>query len=373
MHLLRLSFLLGLAAAVYKLWIQQVLVLLGYGRTIESLGNTDCVAIPALAACEKIVLHQPTGLLFLACSTVESRAHWIPAVDQLNTSGPANVDYFATYNHDSGDIVRLEAPLPVETHGMDVVPSAADPSQLYIYAINHRKVHSALTVGADSTIEVFVHNLGAAELKHLHTVRDPTIIAPNDVVGHSNGREFFWTNDHASKTGHMRHLSVLGLETGSVGYCNLDSGCKMAIRHLRGANGIARQPDNGTVFVGNCIFGGVHVLETQPDNTLVKKSSIPIDRPIDNLSIDKDGVLWAAGMPYPLSLLKHLANPSLLSPTSAHAAHADPNSSSQFRVVKMFEDDGNIARATTTVVHDAERRRLFLHGNAAPHLTVCNL
>ncbi|KAF8210112.1 hypothetical protein K438DRAFT_1809026 [Mycena galopus ATCC 62051] len=335
------------------------------GRVIESLGTPGCTIVPALAACEKIVLHAPTGVLYLACSSPESRAHWTPALLQLNASGP-DADYLATYDPQTGVVARLEPSFKgIMVHGMDVVPSASNPAEVFIYAVNHRKPadpNSAPITGADSTIEIFKTTVGSTTLTHLRTIRDPVIIAPNDIVGSPDGESFFFTNDHDSKTGKMRTLALVGLEYGSVGYCNINSGCKFAARNLHSANGIVRATNNDTFYVANSLWGGVTVLQRQTDNALLKTHSIPTDRGLDNLSMDTDGVIWAASFPDAFALIRHIADPSKLSPTSAHSI-----------AMNTGPDDGTLACGTTSVVHDVQGKRLYLHGIASPHLTVCPL
>lgn len=111
--------------------------------------------------------------------------HWTPALTQLNASGP-DADYLATYDPSTGILARLEPSFPgLMVHGMDVV-SSSNPSELFIYAVNHRKPadpKSAPVVGADSTMEIFKTTVGTTSLKHVRTIRDPAIITPNDVVG----------------------------------------------------------------------------------------------------------------------------------------------------------------------------------------------
>jgi len=260
------------------------------------------------------------------------------------------------------------------------VPSASNPAEVFIYAVNHRKPadpNSASITGADSTIEIFKTTVGSTTLTHLRTIRDPVIIAPNDIVGSPDGESFFFTNDHDSKTGKMRTLALVGLEYGSVGYCNINSGCKFAARNLHSANGIVRATNNDTFYVANSLWGGVTVLQRQTDNALLKTHSIPTDRGLDNLSMDTDGVIWAASFPDAFALIRHIADPSKLSPTSAHsiAMNTGPGSfyGEKFKVTKVFEDDGTLACGTTSVVHDVQGKRLYLHGIASPHLTVCPL
>ncbi|CAK5281472.1 unnamed protein product [Mycena citricolor] len=284
----------------------------------------------------------------------------MPAVQQLNASGP-DIDYLVMYNPDSGVIQRLEPSLSgLSVHGMDVVASSSNPAELFIYAVNHRKPigpKSALTAGANSTIEIFKTVVGSGQILHVQTVHDPVIISPNDVVGSPDGSSFFFTNDHASKLGVV-------LLAGVMSHLVVASG-------IHGANGIIGSPGNSTFFVASTFTGGVTVFERQNDNAFLKTHHIPIDRPIDNLSMDENGAVWAAAP----AMLRHIANPSSLSPSSAHviAMNTGPGSfyGEKYTVTKIFEDDGLLAPGTTTVAFDTRRNRLFLHGIAAPHLTVC--
>jgi len=101
----------------------------------------------------------------------------------------------------------------------------------------------------------------------------------------------------------------------SVVYCDVKEGCKYAIQNMFSNNGIARAP-NGTFYVAHTLSGGLSVLEEQSDNTLVITDHIQFgalifgtsvgevnlmsldaftDDPLDNLSIDSEGHVWAAG------------------------------------------------------------------------------
>lgn len=146
----------------------------------------------------------------MACSRVESRPLWLPAVGHLNASGVALGDgHVATYEISTGKITRLQledfpaGPQGLSTHGMDVVPSAQDPSLLYLYMVNHRapSVGDSAEIGADSVIEIFETKVGSGVMKHRKTVKDTVILTPNDVVGFPDGKSFYFTNDHAVKTG----------------------------------------------------------------------------------------------------------------------------------------------------------------------------
>lgn len=46
------ALLVAFLAVAYPLFVKPFLGLLGVGRVIESVGNTDCIVVPELQACE---------------------------------------------------------------------------------------------------------------------------------------------------------------------------------------------------------------------------------------------------------------------------------------------------------------------------------
>lgn len=171
--------------------------------------NTSRLLLSLMMSPE-LVLHQPTGVIYAACSTPVSRTHWIPALDQLNSTGASTDDYVATYNPFTGRVTRLKrndfnAGRGLSLHGMDVVASKTDPDILYIYLVNHRiplGPQSARDIGADSVIEVFSTTVGGSTMDHWHTIEDQNvIITPNSVSGSADGKSFYFTNDHAVRVG----------------------------------------------------------------------------------------------------------------------------------------------------------------------------
>ncbi|KDR75055.1 hypothetical protein GALMADRAFT_523479 [Galerina marginata CBS 339.88] len=378
--------LLAVVGGFYQIYVKPVLATFGYSpdRIINPTGNTNCKTVPELKACEKLVLHQPTGVIYLACSTPSSRAHWVPATNQLNETGASTEDYVATYDPATSRITRLTMPdfnngRGFSSHGMDVVPSDADPTVLFIYLVNHRVPLGgvrAKDVGADSSIEIFKTKVGGKTLEHIKTVEDPTIIAPNDVIGSADGTSFHFTNDHGSRVGLSRYFSLLGSKSTSVVYCHIAEGCKYALPNTHASNGIASAP-NGTVYVANSIYGGVIVLERQTDNTLVLTESIATDCAIDNLSVDADGQLWAAALPKALMALNHIAHPELSSPSAAYRISINTGVNAfygeKYKVETVFADDGSLMTGLTTTAYDSKRKRLFMHGIAASQLVVCKI
>jgi hypothetical protein len=262
---------------------------------------------------------------------------------------------------------------------MDVVPSSSDPKELFIYLVNHRIPlgdRNADQIGADSVIEIFKTTVGGTAITHIITMEDPVIVTPNDLVGSADGKSFYFTNDNNAKVGFMKYTGLFGAKTSSVGYCHIDEGCKFAITGTHGSNGIAAAP-NGTVYVSDSLYGGVLFLEPQTDNTLVVSESVNTDHALDNIAIDADGQLWAAGIPQIFTALAHMRNPSLLSPSTVErvSINTGPNSfyGEKYKVEKVFEDDGKIMSGITSVVYDSKRKKLFMNGISSPQLVVCNI
>ncbi|KAG9102546.1 hypothetical protein FRC06_001820 [Ceratobasidium sp. 370] len=206
---------LALLAALFQLFLNGPAVV----YRPSPLNHDKCTSIPELKACEKISIH-PSGTMYLACAgTVESRTVWMPTLDALNATAIRSQtprDYVATYDISSGKITKLgikgfTEPRGLNVHGMDVVVDEKDPNKLWIYLVNHRPPIdlrvNAESSGADSVIEVFKTNLGASYMDWVQTVEDSkVIITPNDIVGGTNGEEFWFTNDNGAKTGIASNL-----------------------------------------------------------------------------------------------------------------------------------------------------------------------
>ncbi|QRW08173.1 hypothetical protein RhiLY_07172 [Ceratobasidium sp. AG-Ba] len=199
---------------LYKLWLVPVLESGGAYRSVKPLNTEGCETVEGIEACEKLVIHE-SGLVYLAfASSARSRADWTPALEALNATavrGKPAQDYIASYDPRSRAIAKLDPrdfpdPRGLNVHGMDVVPDIRDAGALWIYVVNHRPpldpTVDAQKLGADSVIEIFKTRVGASSIKWVKTIQDSSVIVTlNDVLGASNGEEFWFTNDHHVKVG----------------------------------------------------------------------------------------------------------------------------------------------------------------------------
>ncbi|KAL1710422.1 hypothetical protein EV121DRAFT_275630 [Schizophyllum commune] len=425
------------SALLFGFWkrnIEPALELGGIWRTVQPHGTEGCRLVSELQVCEKIIIHEPTGLVYAACSSIADRKAWLPALNYYNASARSGNDYIALYDPTADsfiklDVIGLDDPRGLSLHGMDVVPSSEEPETLWVYLVNHRppvesaqtSAESGLAHSEDPSIEIFTTRAGSSELRHVRTVADPVVLhSPNDVAGSPDGKEFWFTNDMKDVDGWKAKLyMILQVAATSVGHCHVDRGCKIALDKMPGANGIVRLPSDWAgdkrdaakdgsgehktrLMLGSATRPEVRILEQQANNTLevvevythgeivvsspFKPSSaydiqcptygsnlLSLDLPLDNLTVDKRGTVWAAGFPKGADLIsKHIPDP--LNNPSASTAVRVSCGSGKCTVDKPFESDGsnNIASGSTTVAYDAERKRLFLSGVMAPGLTVCD-
>lgn len=101
--------------------------------------------------------------------------------------------------------------------------------------------------------------------------------------------------------------------------------------------------------------------------------------PIDNLSVDSNGDVFAAGFPDSLALLAAIEDPwNVFPPSTVWRVRSVPEGTGNagqkaaFEVTKVLEDrEGRFLGTTTTAVHDVKTGMFFLGGVTSPFLTVC--
>ncbi|KAF9029514.1 calcium-dependent phosphotriesterase [Hymenopellis radicata] len=371
------------AAAVYQLYVSPLMKLLGVGRTVQVFGHSDrCYTVPEVPGCEKLVLHHASGTLYMSCSTLAQRAVWLNP-SKTDTRPFKDANYIATYDHAHRKATRVilkDFPWAEESiafHGMDVVPSSLNHNELFVYLVHHRlppPEQDPASVGFHSTVEVFRTFVGSDTLTHISTVDDPVhMLVPNDVLGSSDGKSFFFTNSGTMQTGFTRNFRELLNPSSTVVYCH-GGQCKVAISGLSYANGITAAP-NGTVYIASTIARGIRVLDRQEDNSLVLDDLIPTEEIFDNLSIDEDGILWGAGIPRAFDAVDTMKNSSIPCPSIAKSFAINTGTSSfygeKYKIDTVFSDDGNVMSLLSTVVHDSQRHMMYYHGLLSRWLLVC--
>ncbi|KAH8598160.1 hypothetical protein B0O99DRAFT_506527 [Bisporella sp. PMI_857] len=401
-----------LLAILYQLIFKTVLFdTLGVGRSVLSIRHFDnvrCEKIiePGLEACEDMWLHQPTGNLYLACSNSQSTTQWLPAIGKLNASGRSLVDRMAVLDTRgpgplSSRLKWLKADQFSGTNGDGTfnvqgfdIRAHRHSDVLRILLVNNRPpidpntgvVLDASKVGANSTIEQFQTTVGSEIMHHVRTYSNEVIATPNRVQWVTD-HSFVFTNSYNVKTGSGRILEVL-FGGGNIGYCDRNR-CNIAMafgRDFRLPNGLLHTPD-GLIYVPSNFNGEIRVFKLsdhQPPR-LDKVDSIKLPLPIDNLSIDANGDIFAATFPRLFSFLEGFKDPlnSRLASTiykisrkgkrGVRARRSDWSIADGYNITKVLEDDGTLLPGSTTAIHDVETGRIFLSGVVSPYITICEM
>ncbi|GJN90939.1 hypothetical protein Rhopal_003953-T1 [Rhodotorula paludigena] len=364
-----------------------------------AVGLDECAPIAGLEACEDAWVAHDAGIAYLACSSVESRAHWAPSLVHLDAAALPTLGAdslrlfsFASRTHSAVRFVGLPAGHPgLFAHGLDALhtPSAAEPDLYTLFLVSHRPPADpalAPKEGADSVVELFETRLGSDEARYVGTVRHERVLTPNSVVA-TGPRSFYVSNDHARKVHWTRMFELVYVESSSIAHCELlpsgESDCTVAVDDILYPNGIAKGPDD-LLYSASTFTGEISVWEIQADHTLVPSSHIWIQRPIDNLHVSPTtGAIFAATFPRFFDFA--LSSPSLPRPHKPYSSRspveiwrvANQTSDEQFlgrrwaKDVVLADPMGETVSAVTTAA--PWRDQLLLTGYFTPHAVVCRL
>ena len=161
-------------------------------------------------------------------------------------------------------------------------------------------------------IEVFSLDLGSEQpvATHKRTIEHPLLRAPNS-ISIINENELYVTNDHYFAAGNNPYLShietFLGIPGGTVVHADLSMNTFRTVARVPFANGVDFL-NSTTLAVASSSKADVSLYSVDPttrDLTLRRTIRFPFG--VDNLSLDGDGKLLAAGHTHMPSLQKFVA------------------------------------------------------------------
>ncbi|KAF4632400.1 hypothetical protein G7Y89_g5719 [Cudoniella acicularis] len=374
---------------IYKNLVEELLFnIVGFNRTIEPLSNFPytCNRIydEHLEACEDLWLDGQSRHLYLACAGSQSRGSWNPGGGRFNVSGRRpggsvisvldidkpgqdglyglrqlrNVGYNGAHNDGVLDSV-----------GIDV--EILNNSTLRFWIVNmqpttnsDQESSKAAEVSANGTVELFKVDREGREMVHVKTFYHKAIATPNKPAA-AEGGGFVVTNDKSTKKGFRKLLDPI-LGGGSVAYCNFTSCHIAANKGFAFPNGVARGTD-GLYYVPNILTDKIMVMELGVDLMLREVTIIRVGMPVDNLSVDGNGDIWAVGFPKALEMTASLENPFNVHPRAT--IWRIRRGAEGYVIKKMLEDRDTVAiSGATTAVHDIATGRLFIGGKTFSRL-----
>ena len=201
---------------------------------------------------------------------------------------------------------------------------------------------------ANDAVEIFdVAEDGA--LTHLDTVTERRLTSPNGVAAVGLDR-FYVTNDlkagRDSIVGSIQFL--LRSREGEVLHFDGDD-WRVAASDLRFANGVALSADGAGLFVAETAGKAIRVYERDPASGALSESRRIVTPAFpDNLTVDGNGTLWAAGLPKPLTLPGHASRRERLAPSEVmRIDEAGP--------VTVYRDDGSELSAASVAALVGEK------------------
>lgn len=166
------------------------------------------------------------------------------------------------------------------------------------------------------------------------------------------------------------HLSPI-LGTGDVSYCSSSGSCKKVAHGFKFPNGLHLGSD-GLLYVPSAAIGGITVFKPKPDGSLVRVHLIELDYPIDNLSEDGNGDIYAAALPKVMESMSAFEDSTNLKTPPAtvwRVRRIERNVPDKYKyeLTKIIEDaEGEVLPFMTTVIHDVKTGTLFMSGKSVP-------
>jgi len=163
------------------------------------------------------------------------------------------------------------------------------------------------------------------------------------------------------------------LGTGTISHCILSGACRRVASNLKFPNGLVIGKDK-RLYVPSSATGKISVYDIADDYDLTLADTIDTELPLDNLSVDSEGAIWAAAFPKGLETIKAFTAQdtwTVWQPSTTGLRITRKDDGSGWRVDKVIEDNGSVLPGMTSIVHDVETGRLFMSGVAAPFIAVC--
>jgi arylesterase/paraoxonase len=233
----------------------------------------------------------------------------------------------------------LSDPIPLtETFSKPFAPHGISffrKDSIYIVmAISH--------AGQEHTIEVF--ELKDKRLKHIETLKHPSMISPNDLVIIDENM-FYFTNDHKYTEGFGRALEeYLGLAVSNVVYYDSKEYREVA-NGITYANGINYDRNRQLIYVASPRKFAVKVYSRQKDGSLTFIEDIPCGTGVDNIELDRDGNLWIGAHPNLLRFVAYVAGKKETAPSEI--IKIVYRGTGDYSVEKIYVEDGTEMSGST--------------------------
>lgn len=297
----------------------------GYFRNIENKFDGTIVKSISVPGAEDIMVNREYQ--FALISSTER------LVLREGTAKSGGLYYMDLKNEDFDPVlISQEFKKPFFPHGISMIK--LDSAHFKILAINH--------VNLKHSIEVF--HLYGDSLVHKETIKDKTLISPNDIVA-IDENQFYFTNDHKNTEG----LGQIAEDYFALAQTNVilydGTSFNEVANGIVSANGINIDPTRNLLYVACPRVFLIKVYEIEKDHQLKYVEDIPCGSGVDNIEFDLAGRLWVGCHPDLLSFAAYAAQRNETAPSEL--IRINYKAKGDFEVESVFVDDGSQISATS--------------------------
>ena len=149
---------------------------------------------------------------------------------------------------------------------------------------------------------------------------------------------------------------------GSLTHCTLSACHFAASSGINHPNGIVKGKD-GLYYISSSFIDKIRVMKLESDLTLSEVHVIRVGMPIDNLSVDHIGDVYAAAFPKILEVGRALNDPYGTKFPSTIWRLRRIGLGLNYEITKILEDEvGNVIQGATVATHDSKTGILFIGG-----------
>ncbi len=310
---------ISLAILVFIIgFVLYTLISTGFFRTVENYFEGNVIQEIPIRGAEDITISHKDNFALISAT---QRATYPPTKEE--SGGLYRMD-LKTGNFDILHLTKSFSK-PFAPHGISMFKK---DDHYQVMVINHTlKGHS---------IEVF--NLKNDSLSHEQSITDSSLISPNDVVLIDENR-FYFTNDHGYTEGIGKFSEeYLGLSVSNVMYFDGTEFIEVA-SGIAYANGINFDAKRNLLFVASPRGFLIKVYSRNSDGSLDFIEDIPCGTGVDNIEIDNQGNLWAAGHPNLLRFKAYAKGKKETAPSEI--IKVTYNGKKDYLVKKIYVEDGN--------------------------------
>ncbi len=237
--------------------------------------------------------------------------------------------------------LTVDEPAPVLL--TESLPDDFSPHGISLYKMNDAYRIAAINHSTDGhSIEMFTWKNGA--LTHDKTLKDPTMISPNDLVLTSSDA-FYFTNDHGHPDGFMRFLEDYGgFAFSNVMYFDGNS-YQQTAEDIAYANGINYDRQRQLLYVASPRDFLIKVYNEQSPGQLGFIENIDCGTGVDNIELDEKGILYSAGHPNLLGFSSYAQGKTEIAPSEV--VRIQYNNPGDFSMETIYSEDGALVSATS--------------------------